>query len=113
MPRVKPLNSESYARLAALFEPLGKRACPILGRGDRGGYEVIGTGVPVRGQKYAALLTASHVIDELKDGQAVIAGARKLLRFPVITTKFSHRRPPPAIDVDVAAIALPPQCYLN
>ena len=59
-----PLDPESYDALARLFIPLGKRSCPLYGRVGRRGYDVIGTAVPVRGQKYAALLTASHVIDQ-------------------------------------------------
>ncbi len=106
-PSVQPLDPESYDAVAALFIPLGKRACPLYARVSGRGYDVIGTAVPVRGQKYAALLTASHVIDELEDGQVVIAGSRKFLRFPAMTVRFSHSRPSPAVDVDIAAIALP------
>jgi len=105
--KIEPLDPESYERLAALFRPLGTRACPFYRRTERRGYEVIGTGVPVRGQNYAALLTASHVVDELDDGQVLIAGSHRLLRFQAVTAKFSHSRPLPVIDVDVAAIALP------
>jgi len=104
---MQPLDPDSYDDLAALFKPLGKRACPLYGRAGRRGYDVIGTAVPVRGPKYAALLTASHVIDQLEDGKVMMAGSRSFLRFPAITVKFSHCRPPPAVDVDVAAIALP------
>ncbi len=104
---IQKLDPESYDAMAQLFIPLGKRACPIYARVNGRGYDVIGTAVPVRGQKYAALLTASHVIDELEDGNVVIAGSRSFLRFPAITVRFSHSRPPPAVDVDVAAIALP------
>jgi len=105
--KIKPLDPESYEKLAALFRPLGERACPLYRRTGRRAYEVIGTGVPVRGQRYAALLTASHVLDELEDGHAVIAGSKSLLRFPAVTARFSHSRPLPVVDVDVAAIALP------
>jgi len=105
--KIKALDSESYERLATLFRPLGTRACPLYRRVGRRGYEVVGTGVPVRGQKYAALLTASHVLDELEGGHALIAGSQKLLRFPAIAARFSHSRPAPVVDVDVAAIALP------
>lgn len=104
---IEPLDPESYEAMARLFSPLGKRACPLYARLSRRGYDVIGTAVPVRGQHFAALLTASHVIDELEDGHVVMAGSRSFLRFPVIAMKFSHSRPPPAVDVDVAAIALP------
>jgi len=104
---VQPLDSESYDIMARLFIPLGKRACPLYARVGGRGYDVIGTAVPVRGQHYAALLTASHVIDELEDGQVVLAGSRTFLRFPAITVRFSHSRPAPAVDADVAAIALP------
>jgi hypothetical protein len=104
---IQKLDPESYDAMAQLFIPLGKRACPIYASVNGRGYDVIGTAVPVRGQKYAALLTASHVIDELEDGNVVIAGSRSFLRFPAITVRFSHSRPPPAVDVDVAAIALP------
>jgi hypothetical protein len=93
--------------MSRLFIPLGKRACPLYARVGGRGNEVIGTAVPVRGPKYATLLTASHVIDEFEDGQVVIAGSRTFLRFPAITVRFSYIRPRPAIDVDVAAIALP------
>jgi hypothetical protein len=46
-------------------------------------------------------------LTSFEDGQVVIAGSRTFLRFPAITVRFSHSRPRPAIDVDVAAIALP------
>jgi hypothetical protein len=106
-PSVQPFDPESYDALAALFEPLGKRACPLYSRLGGRAYNVIGTAVLVRGQKYAALLTASHVVDELEEGQVVIAGSCTFLRFPAMTVRFSHSRPAPAVDVDVAAIALP------
>jgi hypothetical protein len=102
-----PLDPKSYKAAAGLFRALGKRACPLLGRDRRGRYEVIGTAVPLRGPKYAALLTASHVLDHLDDGNIVIAGSRSLLRFPAKVVKFSHSRPRPTVDVDIAAIALP------
>jgi hypothetical protein len=104
---IQKLDPESYDAMAQLFIPLGKRACALYARVNGRGYDVIGTAVPVRGQKYAALLTASHVIDELEDGNVVIAGSRSFLRFPAITVRFSHSRQPPAVDVDVAVIALP------
>src|ERR1700687_939718 len=104
---LQPLDPESYEAMAQLFIPLGMRACPIYARASSRRHEVIGTGVPVRGQKYAALLTASHVVDQLTDGHVVIGGSHRLLRFPAAVVKFTHSRPAPAVDVDVAAIALP------
>jgi hypothetical protein len=104
---IRQIDPESYDAMSRLFIRLGKRACPLYARVGGRGHEVIGTAVPVRGPKYAALLTASHVIDDLDDGHVVIAGNRTFLRFPAITVRFSHSRPRPAIDVDVAAIALP------
>jgi hypothetical protein len=79
---IEPLDPESYEAMARLFSPLGKRACPLYARLSRRGYDVIGTAVPVRGQHFAALLTVSHVIDELEDGHVVMAGSRSCVSRP-------------------------------
>lgn len=100
-------ESEDYRAFSALFASLGKRACPIFGRSEKKGLSLIGTSVPVRGEKYAALLTASHVINELESDGIVIGGSERLLRFRPVTVKFVHRQPGITVDVDVAAIALP------
>jgi hypothetical protein len=61
---INRIDPESYDAMSGPFIPLGRRTCPLYGRVGGRGYEVIGTAVPVRGPKYGALLTASHVIDE-------------------------------------------------
>jgi len=86
---------------------LGKRACPIYRQLGPRRFEIIGTAVPVKDQKHAALLTAAHVLNQVEDGQVLIGGSHKFLRFPVVTAKFTHSQHAPAVDIDVAAIALP------
>ena len=101
-------DSGSYDTITRLFAPLGKRACPIYRQVGTQRREVIGTAVPIRSQKYAALLTSAHVLDELRDDRVLIAGSSRFLRFHATAVKFTHSRPAPSVDIDVAAIALPP-----
>lgn len=61
----------------------------------------------MRNQRYGALLTASHVADQVEDQTLVITGARNFLRFPATVVRFAQGLSSLPIDVDLAAIALP------
>ena len=100
------MDEQIYDKLAAAFEPLGRRACPIYLKDDRGRVNLIGTGIPVIHGQRGMLVTATHVLTEFGRELVVIGGATKILRFPIVSSGFSPHRDG-SVDVDIAAMALP------
>jgi len=101
------MEEKVYDRLINEFEPLGRRACPILKKDEGGRLELVGTGVPVIDGRVGMLITATHVLDEFRQDQVVIASAKSMMRFPLIASGFSHYSYGRSVDVDVCALALP------
>lgn len=102
------MDKQAYAELLRIFEPLGRRACPIFGYDyKRKITYLIGTGIPVLNNQYAALITATHVLNEIPGDKVIVGGSHKLLRIPNIAVKFGYQSGGQTVDVDVSALALP------
>lgn len=101
------MEEKLYDSVVSLFEPLGRRACPILKKDEWGRLTLVGTGVPVIDGRVGMLLTATHVLKELNQDQIIIAGTKTMMRFPLIASGFSRYNGGNTIDVDVCALALP------
>ncbi|MFT3881796.1 MAG: hypothetical protein QM703_19320 [Gemmatales bacterium] len=106
------MNEEAYDQLARIFKPLGSRACPIYMKDERGHVILVGTGIPVDYGEHGMLITATHVLEDLRGKSIIVGGAKVLHSFPLVCSGFSSRGEG-TIDVDVAAVAIPPEVVIE
>lgn len=90
-----------------LFYPLGNRVCPIYqSRSESWGHILIGTAVPLIINKKYYMVTAAHVLNEVRRGRIITSGAESLIEFPVNYRSIGYIKNE-SIDVDIALMEIP------
>jgi hypothetical protein len=98
--------------LEKLIYSFGDRVCPIYTLDRNGSPFLVGTGVPCGMGDEGFVVTAAHVLDELKDQQIVTLGEEGLIRFPFRADQYGFS-PQASVDADVGVVHLPKEAVVQ